>query len=100
LTPNGVKVTKDGDRESQGGPQVSETLTVHREAALFVEIAARPMNLLGPDLVRDLVPLSQRATARNPETQRRTQAAMKHGFQTHDGELSLARLLGDLAERG
>jgi enoyl-CoA hydratase/carnithine racemase len=33
---------------------------------------------------------------RNAETQRRIQAAMKHGFQTRDGELALAETLGDL----
>ena len=39
-----------------------ETLTVRAEAqVLFVEIAAPPMNLLGPDLVRDLVSLIRRA---------------------------------------
>jgi enoyl-CoA hydratase/carnithine racemase len=36
---------------------------------------------------------------RNPEAQGRIQAAMQRGFQTHDGELSLARMLGDLADR-
>jgi enoyl-CoA hydratase/carnithine racemase len=37
---------------------VFETLTVRREGAvLFVEIASPPMNLLGPELVRDLVSL-------------------------------------------
>jgi enoyl-CoA hydratase/carnithine racemase len=41
-----------------------ETLKVSREGAvLFVEIAAPPMNLLGPELVRDLVSLIQRAEA-------------------------------------
>jgi len=41
-----------------------ETLTVRREeAVLFASIAAPPMNLLGPDLVRDLVSLIQRAEA-------------------------------------
>jgi enoyl-CoA hydratase/carnithine racemase len=39
-----------------------ETLTVREEGAvLFAEIAAPPMNLLGPELVRDLVSLIQRA---------------------------------------
>ena len=39
---------------------VLETLTVHTEgAAVFAEIAAPPMNLLGPELVRDLVCLIQ-----------------------------------------
>ncbi len=41
-----------------------ETLRVSAdEAALFVEIAAPPMNLLGPELVRDLVALIQRTEA-------------------------------------
>jgi enoyl-CoA hydratase/carnithine racemase len=35
---------------------VFETFTVRKErAVLFAEIAAPPMNLLGPELVRDLV---------------------------------------------
>jgi enoyl-CoA hydratase/carnithine racemase len=43
---------------------VFETLTVHKEwAVLFVEIAAPPMNLLGPELVRDLVSLIKRVEA-------------------------------------
>jgi enoyl-CoA hydratase/carnithine racemase len=41
-----------------------ETLTVHIDGAVvFAEIAAPPMNLLGPELVRDLVSLIQRAEA-------------------------------------
>ena len=41
-----------------------ETLDVHADGALlFVRIAAPPMNLLGPELVRDLVSLIQRAEA-------------------------------------
>jgi enoyl-CoA hydratase/carnithine racemase len=41
-----------------------ETLSVRTEGAvIFVEIAAPPMNLLGPELVRDLVSLIQRAEA-------------------------------------
>ena len=41
-----------------------ETIKVHREAAvLFADIAAPPMNLLGPELVRDLVSLIQHAEA-------------------------------------
>jgi enoyl-CoA hydratase/carnithine racemase len=41
-----------------------ETLNIRNEAAvLFVEIAAPPMNLLGPELVRDLVSLVQYAEA-------------------------------------
>ena len=43
-----------------------ETLGVHVDGAvLFVEIAAPPMNLLGPELVRDLVALIQRAEAQS-----------------------------------
>jgi enoyl-CoA hydratase/carnithine racemase len=39
-----------------------ETLTIRREeGVLFAQIAAPPMNLLGPELVRDLVSLIQRA---------------------------------------
>ena len=39
-----------------------ETLKVRREGAVaFADIAAPPMNLLGPELVRDLVSLIQRA---------------------------------------
>jgi enoyl-CoA hydratase/carnithine racemase len=41
-----------------------ETLAVHLDAGVvFVEIDAPPMNLLGPELVRDLVSLIQRAEA-------------------------------------
>lgn len=43
---------------------VFETLRVRKEAAvLFVEISAPPMNLEGPELVRDLVSLIQQAEA-------------------------------------
>jgi enoyl-CoA hydratase/carnithine racemase len=45
---------------------VFETLKVLKESAvLFVDIAAPPMNLLGPEMVRDLVSLIQRAEADN-----------------------------------
>jgi enoyl-CoA hydratase/carnithine racemase len=45
---------------------VFETLKVIRESGvLFVDIAAPPMNLLGPALVRDLVSLIQQAEADN-----------------------------------
>jgi enoyl-CoA hydratase/carnithine racemase len=41
---------------------ILETLTMSRdEAVLFVDIAAPPMNLLGPELVRDLVTLIRAA---------------------------------------
>src|SRR5690242_580173 len=43
---------------------VFETLRLRKEGpVLFAEIAAPPMNLLGPGLVRDLVALIQRAEA-------------------------------------
>ena len=43
-----------------------ETLKVRKEGAvLFAEISAPPMNLLGPELVRDLVSLIQEAEADN-----------------------------------
>jgi enoyl-CoA hydratase/carnithine racemase len=45
-------------------PMVFDSLSVRREeAVLFAEITAPPMNLLGPELVRDLVSLIQRAEA-------------------------------------
>jgi enoyl-CoA hydratase/carnithine racemase len=45
-------------------PATFDTLTVRREAAvMFCAIAAPPMNLLGPALVRDLVSLLQHAEA-------------------------------------
>src|SRR5262249_14576805 len=51
--------------QSQTTPlPVLETLRLRRdEAVLFVQIAAPPMNLLGPELVRDLVTLIQYAEA-------------------------------------
>ena len=43
---------------------ISEMIKVHKEdAVLFAEIAAPPMNLLGPELIRDLVSLIQQAEA-------------------------------------
>ena len=53
-----------GERAGQGGPAAYETLKVRADGGvLFAEIAAPPMNLLGPGLVRDLVSLIQRAEA-------------------------------------
>jgi enoyl-CoA hydratase/carnithine racemase len=49
---------------SERSPVGFETLTVRAEGAvLFAEVEAPPMNLLGPELVRDLVSLIQRAEA-------------------------------------
>src|SRR3982074_2581114 len=51
-------------QETRGDAVDLETLTVRTEGSvLFAEIAAPPMNLLGPALVRDLVSLIQRAEA-------------------------------------
>jgi enoyl-CoA hydratase/carnithine racemase len=36
--------------------------------------------------------------SRDPRAQRRTQAAMTHGFQTRNGEMALGRLIGELAD--
>ena len=49
---------------TQAFPVPFETLNVRQEGSvLLAEIAAPPMNLLGPELVRDLVSLIQRAEA-------------------------------------
>jgi hypothetical protein len=46
---------------------VFEKLKVYEEGAvLFAEITAPPMNLLGPELVRDLVSLNQKACPTTP----------------------------------
>src|SRR5215467_11132510 len=56
--------TKAINNESQGDAMDFVTLTVRKEGSvLFAEIAAPPMNLLGPELVRDLVTLIQDAEA-------------------------------------
>src|SRR6058998_1985297 len=55
---------KSNKNESREDAMDFETLKVRREGAvLFVEIAAPPIHLLGPELVRDLVALIQRAEA-------------------------------------
>ena len=49
---------------SEGKPGLTTTLNVSTEGAvLFAEISAPPMNLLGPELVRDLVSLIRLAEA-------------------------------------
>jgi enoyl-CoA hydratase/carnithine racemase len=51
---------------NDAGAMVFETLRVRKEGAvLFADIVAPPMNLLGPELVRDLVSLIQQAEADN-----------------------------------
>src|SRR4029453_14619708 len=55
-----AQATSTGDDRTM----VFETLKVRKEGAVvFAEIAVPPMNLLGPELVRDLVSLIQRAEA-------------------------------------
>jgi enoyl-CoA hydratase/carnithine racemase len=75
--PGGVSVSEhDRDHERQpaegalmtdaneGLPVKFETLTISQEGGvLFADILAPPMNLLGPELVRDLVSLIQSAEA-------------------------------------
>src|SRR5689334_10878801 len=65
--PSGpTRLATSGSRiEPHGGVQmVFEMLKVNtEEGVLFAKIAAPPMNLLGPELVRDLVALIQRAEA-------------------------------------
>ncbi|MCM3871128.1 MAG: enoyl-CoA hydratase/isomerase family protein [Pyrinomonadaceae bacterium] len=51
-------------KSSREGQLIFETLNVRNEGAvLFAEISAPPMNLLGPELIRDLVSLIQQAEA-------------------------------------
>ena len=55
---------KEIDHESGTQQATFETISTHREeGVLFAEIAAPPMNLLGPELVRDLVSLIQQTEA-------------------------------------
>ena len=57
-------MSKAINTERQRDRLAFETLTVHKEGAvLFAEISAPPMNLLGPELVWDLVSLIQQAEA-------------------------------------
>jgi enoyl-CoA hydratase/carnithine racemase len=61
-----------------------ETLTVDIDGAvLFAEISAPPMNLLGPELVRDLVSLIQRAEANDALKVLVFQSADPHFFISH-----------------
>jgi enoyl-CoA hydratase/carnithine racemase len=57
-------MSKPIEDKSQKDFMVFEKLNVSREGhVVFVELLAPPMNLLGPELVRDLVSLIQRAEA-------------------------------------
>lgn len=55
---------KEIDHENGTHQAVFETISAHKQGGvLFAEIAAPPMNLLGPELVRDLVSLIQQTEA-------------------------------------
>lgn len=58
------KTTISASQSSREAQFAFDTLKVrHEGAVLFAEISAPPMNLLGPELVRDLVSLIQQAEA-------------------------------------
>jgi enoyl-CoA hydratase/carnithine racemase len=60
ISPQGCTV----ERGKSGDGMIFDTLKVSKEhGVLFVDIAAPPMNLLGPELVRDLVSLIKQAEA-------------------------------------
>jgi len=76
---------------TQAFPAAFETLNVRQEGGvLLAEIAAPPMNLLGPELVRDLVSLIQRAEAddavprRAPESSKAPPAIRAQGVPRPD----------------
>jgi len=59
-------MSKEINAGREGNPMDFNTLKVSNEGAvLFVKIDAPPMNLMGPELVRDLVSLIQQAEADN-----------------------------------
>jgi enoyl-CoA hydratase/carnithine racemase len=57
-------VLKESNHQSGSPEVVFETISVRKDGGvLFAEISSPPMNLLGPELVRDLVSLIQKAEA-------------------------------------
>jgi enoyl-CoA hydratase/carnithine racemase len=72
-----------------GFPAVGQAVVKERVNA----IALAPVE----DFRRDSALFSE--GVRIPEAQKRIQAALKRGFQMRDAEMSLGRLLGDLADR-
>jgi enoyl-CoA hydratase/carnithine racemase len=63
-SPGCAQATPAGSLAADDRAMTFETLKVRSEGGVvFVDIAAPPMNLLGPELVRDLVSLIQRAEA-------------------------------------
>ena len=62
--PPSEKTEAQSQTTTAAYPMVLRTLTVRKDGAdLFADIAATPMNLLEPELVRDLVSLIRRAEA-------------------------------------
>jgi enoyl-CoA hydratase/carnithine racemase len=60
------KMSNETDQEHFGNPMDFETLKVRKKGAvLFVEIDAPPMNIMGPQLIIDLISLIKRAEADN-----------------------------------
>src|SRR6195256_4754802 len=59
-------MSEEINKERHGNPLDFETLKIRREGSiLFVEIDAPPMNVMGPELIRDLISLIQTAEADN-----------------------------------
>src|ERR1700688_4779638 len=59
-----TKMLKEINHEGGTQQAALETISAHKEGGvLFASIAAPPMNLLGPELVRDLVSLIQQTEA-------------------------------------
>src|SRR5262245_40882438 len=55
-------MAEEGRQSTEEHAMVFETLTVQQDGAVLIaDIRVPPMNLLGPELVRDLVSLIQRA---------------------------------------
>ena len=78
-----------------------ETLTVHQEGSvLFVDIAAPPLNLLGPELVRDLVSLIQGAVQHLVRLMgRRPVLVVMLSAEDYDAELAEPRLTSSASKR-
>ena len=77
--------------EREGDFTNLETLNVTRDGAVvFAEIAAPPMNLLGTELIRDLVSLIQRAEADKTVQVLVFKSADPDYFISHDLLLNIA----------
>jgi len=77
-------MSKVTNNESQRNPMDFQTLKVRKEGAvLFVKIDAPPMNLMGPELVSDLVSLIQRAEANDAVQVLVFKSSNPHYFISH-----------------